>query len=157
MRCEVPAENLLGEENQGVRVLMSGLDYERVVLSGGPLGIMAAALDVALPYVRERKQFGQPIGTFELMQGKLADMYAALNACRSYVYAVAAPATAAIPRARMPRPASCSAPRPRHAPASKPSSCSAATATSTTTRPAGCCATPSSTRSAPAPRRSAAC
>ncbi len=87
--CEVPAENLLGTENQGVRVLMSGLDYERVVLSGGPLGLMAAALDVAVPYVRERRQFGQAIGTFELIQGKLADMYAALNACRSYAYMVA--------------------------------------------------------------------
>jgi isovaleryl-CoA dehydrogenase len=88
--CEVPAENLIGRENQGVSVLMRGLDYERVVLSGGPLGIMAAALDVAVPYVRERKQFGQAIGTFELVQGKLADMYAALNACRSYAYTVAA-------------------------------------------------------------------
>jgi len=88
--CEVPAENLLGAENQGVSVLMRGLDYERVVLSGGPLGIMAAALDVAVPYVRERRQFGQAIGTFELIQGKLADMYAALNACRSYAYTVAA-------------------------------------------------------------------
>jgi isovaleryl-CoA dehydrogenase len=87
--CEVPAENLLGTENEGVRVLMRGLDYERVVLSGGPLGIMAAALDVAVPYVRERRQFGQPIGTFELIQGKLADMYATLNACRSYAYMVA--------------------------------------------------------------------
>jgi isovaleryl-CoA dehydrogenase len=88
--CEVPAANLLGTENQGVKLLMSGLDYERVVLSGGPLGIMAAALDVALPYVRERKQFGQAIGTFELVQGKLADMYASFNACRSYAYTVAA-------------------------------------------------------------------
>ncbi len=88
--CEVPAENLLGKENQGVSVLMRGLDYERVVLSGGPLGIMAAALDAAVPYVRERRQFGHPIGTFELVQGKLADMYAALNACRSYAYMVAA-------------------------------------------------------------------
>ncbi len=88
--CEVPAANLLGEENQGVKVLMSGLDYERVVLSGGPLGIMAAALDIAVPYVRERRQFGQAIGTFELVQGKLADMYASLNACRSYAYTVAA-------------------------------------------------------------------
>jgi isovaleryl-CoA dehydrogenase len=88
--CEVPAGNLLGTVNHGVRVLMSGLDYERVVLSGGPLGIMAAALDVAVPYVRERKQFGQAIGSFELVQGKLADMYAAFNACRSYAYTVAA-------------------------------------------------------------------
>ena len=87
--CPVPQENRLGEENDGVRVLMSGLDYERVVPAGGPLGLMAAALDVVLPYVRERKQFGQPIGTFELMQAKVADMYAALGACRAYVYTVA--------------------------------------------------------------------
>jgi len=87
--CYVPAANLLGRENGGARVLMSGLDYERVVLAGGPLGLMAAALDLVLPYVRERKQFGQPIGTFELMQAKLADMYSALNACRAYVYTVA--------------------------------------------------------------------
>jgi isovaleryl-CoA dehydrogenase len=87
--CEVPAENLLGSENAGVRVLMSGLDYERVVLSGGSLGLMAAALDLVLPYVRERRQFGVPIGTFELMQGKIADMYVALNCARAYVYAVA--------------------------------------------------------------------
>ena len=88
-QCVVPGENLLGAENAGVRVLMSGLDYERVVLSGGPLGLMAAALDLVLPYVRERKQFGQPIGTFELMQAKLADMYTALAASRAYVYSVA--------------------------------------------------------------------
>jgi len=87
--CLVPAENLLGSENGGVRVLMSGLDYERVVLAGGSLGLHAAALDLVLPYVRERRQFGQPIGTFELMQGKVADMYAALNAARAYVYSVA--------------------------------------------------------------------
>ena len=87
--CFVPAANLLGVENGGVRVLMSGLDYERVVLAGGPLGLMAAALDVVLPYVHERKQFGQPIGTFELMQGKIADLYASLNAARAYVYTVA--------------------------------------------------------------------
>ena len=87
--CRVAADNLLGAENGGARVLMSGLDYERVVLAGGPLGLMAAALDLVLPYVRERRQFGQPIGTFELMQAKLADMYAALNACRAYVYSVA--------------------------------------------------------------------
>ncbi|WP_138380900.1 isovaleryl-CoA dehydrogenase [Luteithermobacter gelatinilyticus] len=88
--CEVPEENVLGQENAGVRVLMSGLDYERVVLSGGPLGIMQACLDVVLPYIHERKQFGQPIGEFQLMQGKIADMYTELNACRAYVYAVAA-------------------------------------------------------------------
>ncbi|MDP1717266.1 MAG: acyl-CoA dehydrogenase family protein, partial [Burkholderiales bacterium] len=85
--CEVPAENLLGEEGRGVEVLMSGLDYERVVLAAGPLGIMQACMDVVLPYVHERQQFGQPIGTFQLMQGKLADMYTTMNACRSYVYA----------------------------------------------------------------------
>ena len=86
--CEVPAENLLGAEGRGVNVLMSGLDYERAVLAGGPLGIMAACLDTVLPYVHERKQFGQPIGEFQLMQGKLADMYVTFSACRSYVYAV---------------------------------------------------------------------
>ncbi|MBA8876645.1 isovaleryl-CoA dehydrogenase [Phyllobacterium myrsinacearum] len=88
--CEIPFENVLGEEGQGVRILMSGLDYERVVLAGGPLGIMSACLDVVVPYVHERKQFGQPIGEFQLMQGKLADMYTTMNASRAYVYAVAA-------------------------------------------------------------------
>ena len=86
--CEVPAENVLGGIGKGVEVLMSGLDYERAVLAGGPLGIMQACLDVVLPYVHERKQFGQPIGEFQLMQGKLADMYTTLSACRAYVYAV---------------------------------------------------------------------
>jgi isovaleryl-CoA dehydrogenase len=86
--CEVPAENILGSEGTGVKVLMSGLDYERAVLAGGPLGIMAACLDVVVPYVHERKQFGQPIGEFQLMQGKLADMYTTFSACRAYVYAV---------------------------------------------------------------------
>ncbi len=87
--CEVPAENVLGRVNEGVRVLMSGLDYERAVLAAGPLGIMQACLDVCVPYVHERKQFGQPIGEFQLIQAKMADMYTALNACRTYVYAVA--------------------------------------------------------------------
>jgi isovaleryl-CoA dehydrogenase len=87
--CEVPAENVVGKVGEGVRVLMSGLDYERVVLAAGPLGIMQAALDVVLPYVHERKQFGEPIGTFQLVQGKLADMYVLMNAAKSYVYAVA--------------------------------------------------------------------
>ena len=87
--CEVPDENVMGPENGGVGVLMSGLDYERVVLSAGPLGIMQACLDVVLPYVRERKQFGVPIGSFQLMQGKIADMYVALNSARAYVYSVA--------------------------------------------------------------------
>ena len=87
--CEVPEENVLGPVNGGVGVLMSGLDYERTVLAGGPLGIMQACMDVVLPYVRERRQFGKPIGSFQLMQGKVADMYVALNSARAYVYAVA--------------------------------------------------------------------
>lgn len=87
--CEVPAQNLLGTEHEGVRVLMSGLDYERTVLAAGPLGIMQACMDVVVPYTHERKQFGQAIGEFQLMQGKLADMYTTMNACRAYVYAVA--------------------------------------------------------------------
>jgi isovaleryl-CoA dehydrogenase len=87
--CEVSSGNILGNEGEGVKVLMSGLDYERAVLAGGPLGIMAACLDVVIPYVHERKQFGQPIGEFQLMQGKLADMYTTFSACRAYVYAVA--------------------------------------------------------------------
>jgi isovaleryl-CoA dehydrogenase len=87
--CHVPASHLLHEPGRGVQVLMSGLDYERVVLAGGPLGIMQACIDLVLPYVRERKQFGQPIGQFQLMQAKLADLYTTLNACRAYVYAVA--------------------------------------------------------------------
>jgi len=87
--CEVPAENILGQEGAGVRVLMSGLDYERLVLSGGPLGIMQACMDTVVPYIHEREQFGQAIGHFELIQGKVADMYTTLSAQRAYVYAVA--------------------------------------------------------------------
>jgi isovaleryl-CoA dehydrogenase len=87
--CRVPAANLLGELHQGMAVLMAGLDFERVILAGGPLGLMAAALDLTLPYVRERRQFGAAIGTFELMQAKIADMYADFSACRAYVYGVA--------------------------------------------------------------------
>jgi isovaleryl-CoA dehydrogenase len=87
--CVLPQENLMGPLHGGVRVLMSGLDYERAVLAGGPLGLMQACLDVVLPYVRDRKQFGRPIGSFQLMQGKIADMYVALNSARAYVYAVA--------------------------------------------------------------------
>ena len=87
--CAVPKERVLGAENNGVGVLMSGLDFERVVLSGGPLGLMQACLDIVLPYVHDRKQFGEPIGSFQLVQAKLADMYTTLNACRAYVYAVA--------------------------------------------------------------------
>ncbi|MGP8121525.1 MAG: acyl-CoA dehydrogenase family protein, partial [Xanthobacteraceae bacterium] len=87
--CEVPEENVLGQVGRGVNVLMSGLDYERTVLAAGPLGIMQACLDVVMPYVHERKQFGQPIGSFQLVQGKIADMYVTMNASRAYVYAVA--------------------------------------------------------------------
>jgi isovaleryl-CoA dehydrogenase len=87
--CEVPEANILGGLNRGVEVLMSGLDYERLVLTGGPTGIMTACMDVVLPYIHERRQFGRAIGEFELMQGKIADMYATWNACRSYVYTVA--------------------------------------------------------------------
>ncbi|MGE6607612.1 isovaleryl-CoA dehydrogenase [Halomonas sp. NPDC076908] len=88
--CAVPVENILGEEGKGVRVLMSGLDYERTVLAAGPIGIMQAAMDVVMPYIHERKQFNQSIGEFQLVQGKVADMYTTLNACRAYLYAVAA-------------------------------------------------------------------
>ena len=87
--CAVPAENILGAEGEGVRILMSGLDYERLVLSGGPLGIMQACMDVVMPYIHEREQFGQPIGEFQLMKGKIADMYTTMNAAKSYVYMVA--------------------------------------------------------------------
>ncbi|MBK1711032.1 acyl-CoA dehydrogenase family protein, partial [Marichromatium gracile] len=83
--CEVPEENRLGKEGEGVKILMSGLDYERVVLAAGPIGLMQAALDIVVPYLHEREQFGQPIGSFQLMQGKLADMYVTMNAARAYV------------------------------------------------------------------------
>jgi isovaleryl-CoA dehydrogenase len=154
--CEVPAENVLGEEGKGVKVLMSGLDYERAVLAGGPLGIMAACLDVVMPYVHERKQFGQPIGEFQLMQGKIADMYTTFSACRAYVYAVGQAldrnettrkdAAGAILYAAE-KPPGWRARRSRRW---------AAWATSTRRRPAACGATPSSMRSAPALPRSAA-
>jgi isovaleryl-CoA dehydrogenase len=87
--CEVPAENIIGKEGEGVRVLMSGLDYERLVLSGGPLGIMQACMDIVVPYIHDREQFGQSIGQFQLVQGKVADMYTQMNAARAYVYTVA--------------------------------------------------------------------
>ena len=86
--CEVPAQNILGQEGEGVRVLMSGLDYERLVLSGGPLGIMQACMDIVVPYIHDREQFGQSIGQFQLVQGKVADMYTQMNAARAYVYTV---------------------------------------------------------------------
>jgi isovaleryl-CoA dehydrogenase len=160
---EVPAENVLGEEGGGAKVLMSGLDFERAVLSGGPLGIMAACMDVVVPYVHDRRQFGQPIGEFQLMQGKLADMYSTMMACRAYVYALGRACDAATPaqpcatcaRTRRAR----SSMRPRGPPGwpARRSRRSAATATSTTTRPGASGATRSSTRSAPAPRRSGGC
>ncbi len=87
--CRIPAKNLIAEEGKGAAILMSGLDYERVVLAGGSLGIMAACMDLVMPYIHDRKQFGQAIGEFQLMQGKIADMYTTMNSCRSYVYAVA--------------------------------------------------------------------
>jgi isovaleryl-CoA dehydrogenase len=87
--CRVPAANLLGDLNKGAKILMSGLDYERLVLAAGPLGIMRACYDLVMPYIHDRKQFGRAIGTFQLMQGKIADMYTTMNSCRAYVYAVA--------------------------------------------------------------------
>ena len=154
--CEVPAENVLGEEGKGVKVLMSGLDYERAVLAGGPLGIMAACMDVVVPYVHERKQFGQPIGEFQLMQGKLADMYTTLSACRAYVYAVGQ----ALDRGETTRKDAAGAilyaAEKATWMAGEAIQAWAAWATSTRRRPGGCGATPSSTRSAPAPPRSAA-
>ena len=153
--CEVPVENVLGGEGNGTRVLMSGLDYERAVLSGGPLGIMAACMDVVLPFVHERKQFGQSIGEFQLMQGKLADMYSTWQAAAPMSMPWARPATAATTPARCARtpPApSCIPPkRPPGWPA-KRSRPWAASATPTSSRSAACGATPSSTRSVPAPR-----
>jgi isovaleryl-CoA dehydrogenase len=133
---EVPAENVLGKEGGGVKVLMSGLDYERAVLSGGPLGIMAACMDVVLPFIHERKQFGQSIGEFQLMQGKVADMYSTWSASRAYVYASARRATAATTRARCARtPPARSSTRPRRRPGwrARRSRRSAASATPTNT------------------------
>jgi len=155
--CEVPEENVLRCGRPRVNVLMSGLDYERAVLAGGPVGIMQACMDVVLPYVHERKQFGQAIGTFQLMQGKLADMYVAMNSVRAYVYAVARAAIVAPPPART-RPApSCW--RRRRPPGWrwKRSRPWAAMAISTTIPPGGCCGMPSSMRSARARARSAGC
>ena len=159
---EVPAENVLGAVNGGAKVLMSGLDYERAVLAAGPIGIMQAVMDNVVPYIHDRKQFGQSIGEFQLIQGKVADMYTVLQAARSFCYTVGknldalARATCAA-CARTAPASSCGAPRrPRGWPA-RASRSSAATATSTTTRWAGCGATPSCTRSAPARARSGAC
>ena len=158
--CEVPVENVLGTEGGGVKVLMSGLDYERAVLSGGPLGIMAACMDIVLPYVHDRKQFGQSIGEFQLMQGKLADMYTTWQACRAYVYAVGQACDRADHPARCARmlPVRSSTP-PRRRPGwpARRSRRWEATVTSTSTRLAGCGVTRSSTRSARARARSGAC
>ena len=155
--CLVPAENVLGQLNEGVRVLMNGLDYERAVLGGGPLGLMAAALELVLPYVHERKQFGEAIGTFELMQAKLADMYAALNAARAYSYAIGRACDAGrCSRQDAAAAILFGADRATQV-ASKRSRRWEATDTSTTMPRGACCATRSSMRSAPARRRSAAC
>ena len=155
--CEVPVENILGEEGRGVNVLMSGLDYERTVLSGGPVGIMQACMDLVVPYIHDRTQFGQSIGEFQLMQGKVADMYTELAASRAYAYAVAR---------------ACDRGEESRKDAAALILYTAERATQMALQaiqalggngyinefPAGgCCATPSCTRSAPAPRRSAAC
>ena len=154
---EVPEENVLGVENGGVKVLMSGLDYERVVLAGGPTGIMQACLDVVVPYIHDRKQFGQSIGEFQFIQGKVADMYTQLNASRAYLYAVAQ----ACDRGETTRKDAAGVILYTAENATQMAlqaiRSSAAMATSTNSPPAACCATPSSTRSAPAPAKSAAC
>jgi len=138
-----------------MKVLMSGLDYERIVLSAGPLGIMQACMDVVVPYIQDRKQFGAPIGSFQIMQGKIADMYVALSASRSYVYAVAR----ACDRGRTTRKDAAGAILYAAEKATwmalQAIQCLAATAISTIFRRDGCCATPSSTRSAQAPAKSA--
>ncbi len=153
---EVPFENVLGQENRGVEVLMSGLDYERTVLSGGPLGIMAACLDVAAPYVRTRRQFGQAIGDFRSCRASLPTCTRRSVPAGPMSMPSPPPATGARRRARTPPAASCSPPSAPRRWRSTPSSFWAETAISTTTRRVACCATPSSTRSAPAPRKSAA-
>src|SRR3989440_8736658 len=155
--CEVPAENVLGAVGNGVNVLMSGLDYERVVLAAGPLGIMQACMDVVLPYVHDRKQFGQPIGRFQLIQAKLADMYVTMNAAKSYVYAVARACDDGRTTREDAAGAILYAAERATWMALEAISASAATATSMNFPPGACCATPSSMRSAPARARSAAC
>ena len=155
--CEVPRDNVLGVVGNGVNVLMSGLDYERAVLAAGPIGVMQACLDLVIPYVHQRTQFGQPIGRFQLMQAKLADMYVTLNAAKAYVYAVARACDRGETTREDAAGAILYAAERATWMALKPSSAWAATAISTTIRPGVCCATPSSMRSAPAPARSAAC
>jgi isovaleryl-CoA dehydrogenase len=154
--CEVPAENIMGPLDGGVAVLMSGLDYERLVLAAGPLGLMQACLDVVLPYVRDRKQFGRAIGSFQLMQGKIADMYVALNSARAYVYAVARSCDAGKSNRADAAGAILWPRRMRCAPVSSRCRRSAARATPRNGRSSASCAMPSSTISAPAPVRFAA-
>ena len=157
--CEIPDDHVLGEAHRGARVLMSGLDSERVVLSGGPIGIMQAALDLVLPYVRERRQFGVPIGSFELMQGKLADMFVALESSRAYAYDVADRFDRGRDRRHSAAAAACLLALPNEPcrSRSRRSRPWAALAISTRCPPVACSGTRSSTRSAPAPPRSDAC
>ena len=145
--CEVPEENIMGPVGAGARILMSGLDYERSVLSAGPTGIMQACLDVVIPYIHDRKQFGQSIGEFQLVQGKLADMYVTLNASKAYAYAVAKAADRGDRRGSMRLASSSTRPNARPGWRSRRSSASAATAISTSTPQAASCATPSSMKS----------
>ena len=158
---EVPAENVLGGLNGGVKVLMSGLDYERTVLAGGPLGIMQAVMDTVVPYVHDRKQFGQSIGEFQLMQGKVADMYTMLQAAAPCATRSARPGLLGTEHVRQVRKDCASVilwcAEKATWMAGEAIQISAATATSTSTRSAACGATPSCTKSAPAPARSAAC
>ena len=150
---------MLGGEGNGVKVLMSGLDYERAVLAAGPLGIMQACMDITVPYLNDRKQFGQAIGDFQLMQGKLADMYVKLSASRAYVYAVGQALDRGETGRQTRKDAAGAILYAAEAPLRwrwTPSSAWAATATSMNTRLAVCSATPSCTRSAPAPAKSAA-
>ena len=160
---EVPAENILGGLNSGAKVLMSGLDYERAVLTGGPLGIMQSVMDNVIPYIHDRKQFGQSIGEFQLIQGKVADMYTVLQAGRSFAYTVAKNldllGTEHVRQVRKDCASVSSCGAPRKPPGWPARACRSmvATATSTSTRWAACGATPSFTRSVPAPAKSAAC
>ena len=159
---EVPEANILGGLNMGAKVLMSGLDYERAVLTGGPLGIMQSVMDNVIPYIHDRKQFGQSIGEFQLIQGKVADMYTVLQAARIFAYTVAKNLyLLGVEHVRQVRKdcASVICGPPKKPPGWQARACRflVATATSTSTRWAACGATPSCTRLAPAPRRSGAC
>ena len=155
--CEVPEENILGELNQGVRVLMSGLDYERVVLSGGPLGIMEACMDNVMPYIHDRKQFDTPIGQFQLIQGKIADMYTRMNAAKAYVYMVAQACDRKETARKDAAVLSFTVPSWPPKWLWMPSKSSAVTVTSTNSRLAACFVTPSCTRSAPVLPKSVVC